>query len=116
MSVPAITTSRVSGNLRTFNVQGHGIHELLAQAEMKLKEQNTLISFVSWAARVAGYQKILGLPVGPFFAYLDGRVFDFDTVQFKPDGSLELQMREPTEAELQRISEKPKGRKRWRGS
>ena len=83
----------------TTSFREHGIDHLLTQAQQELRKPHTLFGYVYWAARVAGYKKILGLPAEPFQAYLGDRVFDFSKVQFKPDGVIELRLRKMTRKE-----------------
>jgi hypothetical protein len=99
MSERGTTTLRESADQKTCSFSGHGIDHLLTQAQQELRKPHNLFGYVYWAARVAGYKKILGLPEEPFQAYLDDRVFDFSTVQFKPNGGIELRMRKMTRKE-----------------
>jgi hypothetical protein len=73
------------------------------EAEGNSRDAGSLMGFVFWAAKEAGYRKILGLPLRPQFAFLDGRMFDFSTVKFKPNGVIQMKMRKPTRAEHAKI-------------
>ena len=100
MSKRVTTTSRESAPLKTFSLaSGHELDALLTEAEEKSRDAGSLMGFVFWAAKEAGYRKILGLPLRPQFAFLDGRMFDFTTVEFKPNGVIQMKMRKPTKAE-----------------
>lgn len=104
MSEAEITTLRARVGPRTCSLNGHGLDALLAKAQEELRRPHNLFGYVHWASLVAGYQKALGLPIDKFQAYLDGRVFDFSTVTFKPGDRVELKMRKMTrkeKAELQ---------------
>jgi hypothetical protein len=104
MSGREIPSSKASALPKTFSLaSSHELDALLTEAEGKSRDAGSLMGFVFWAAKEAGYRKILGLPLRPQFAFLDGKMFDFTTVEFRPNGVIQMKMRKPTKAELARI-------------